>query len=136
MCPMFIATSIVASNPQEFGLGNDVVPGPGYEFDYVPVQGMISLAEAAEMAGTDLQTIKALNPELRAAHLPPSRTAYYLRIPLYSYENFAAGYRLMPIRICQARRERSPCASRGNPGADCPPLWRFCFIIDAQKRSP
>lgn len=94
--PMFIATSLVASNPKEFGLGNDVVPGPGYEFDYVPVQGMLSLADAAELAGTDLATIKALNPELRSSHLPPSQTAYYLRIPLFTYDKFAEGYRKLP----------------------------------------
>lgn len=107
--PMFIATSIVASSPQDFGLGNDVVPGPSYEFDYVPVQGMISLAEAAELAGTDLETIKALNPELRGTHLPPSRTAYYLRIPLYTYDQFAEGYRAMPAsskRAVSAHRVR------------------------------
>ncbi len=94
--PMFIATSLVASNPKEFGLGKDVVPGPQYEFDYVPVQGMISLADAAELAGTDLATIKALNPELRSSHLPPSQTAYYLRIPLHTYDKFAEGYRQLP----------------------------------------
>ncbi len=94
--PMFIATAIVASNPSEFGLGKDVEPGPAYEFDYVPVQGMLSLAEAAELAGSDLPTIQALNPELRSSHLPPSQTAYYLRIPLYSYDKFAEGYRKLP----------------------------------------
>lgn len=100
--PMFIATSIVASNPKEFGLGKDVVPGPAYEFDYVPVQGMLSLAEAAELAGTDLATLKALNPDLRSSHLPPSQTAYYLRIPLYSYDKFAVGYRDLPDAMKRA----------------------------------
>lgn len=100
--PMFIATSIIASNPQEFGLGKDVVPGPAYEFDYVPVLGMLSLEDAAEMAGTDLETIKALNPELRGSHLPPSRSAYYLRIPLFSYDTFAEAYRQMPASAKRA----------------------------------
>ncbi len=100
--PMFIATAIVASNPKEFGLGDGVVPGPQYEFDYVPIQGMLSLADAAEMAGTDLATIKALNPELRGTHLPPSKTAYYLRIPLFSYEKFAEGYRQIPASMKRA----------------------------------
>ncbi len=100
--PMFIATSIVASSPEDFGLGKGVQPGPNYEFDYVPVQGMLSLADAAKLAGTDLETIKALNPELRSSHLPPSKTAYYLRIPLYTYEQFAEGYRKLPASTKKA----------------------------------
>ncbi|MEM8487152.1 MAG: LysM peptidoglycan-binding domain-containing protein [Bacteroidota bacterium] len=100
--PMFIATSIVASSPEDFGLGKGVQPGPNYEFDYVPVQGMLSLADAAKLAGTDLATIKALNPELRSSHLPPSKTAYYLRIPLYTYEQFAEGYRKLPASTKRA----------------------------------
>ena len=100
--PMFIATSIVASSPEDFGLGKGVNPGPNYEFDYVPVQGMLSLADAAKLAGTDLATIKALNPELRSSHLPPSKTAYYLRIPLYTFEQFAEGYRQLPASMKRA----------------------------------
>ena len=94
--PMFIATAIVASNPKEFNLGDGVVAGPAYEFDYVPVQGMLSLEEVANMAGTDEETIKALNPELRGNHLPPTRAAYYVRIPLHTYDRFASRYRTLP----------------------------------------
>ena len=94
--PMFIATAIVASNPTKFNLGKDIVPGPAYEFDYVPVQGMLSLKEVADMAGTDLETIKALNPEIRSNHLPPTRSAYYVRIPLHTYDRFAEHYSQLP----------------------------------------
>ena len=93
--PMFIATSIVASNPKEFGL-ESYTPGPTYEFDYVPVRGMLSLSEVASLARTDIETIKALNPELRSSHLPPTRSAYYVRIPLYSYQVFAESYAKLP----------------------------------------
>jgi membrane-bound lytic murein transglycosylase D len=94
---MFIATAIVASNPRAFGLEEGLHPGPAYEFDYIPVQGMLSLEEVAELAGTDVATIEALNPELLGTHLPPSKTAYYVRIPLYSYNQFASGYSRLPI---------------------------------------
>ena len=94
--PMFIATAIVASNPDQFGLEN-YTPGPAYEFDYVPVQGMLSVEDVANMAQTDVETIKALNPELISSHLPPTRSAYYVRIPLYSFDAFAKNYSKLPI---------------------------------------
>lgn len=96
--PMFIATAIIASNPQAFDITNPLEAGPAYEFDYVPVQGMLSLQEVADMSGSDLKTIKALNPELLGNHLPPSQTAYYVRIPLHSYDRFAEDYRLLPVQ--------------------------------------
>ena len=94
--PMFIATSLVASNPQEFGLGQGYTPGKPYEFDYVPVYGMLSLGEIASLAQTDVATIKALNPELRGNSLPPTRSAYYIRLPLYSFDTFAENYSKLP----------------------------------------
>ena len=93
--PMFIATSIIASNPEEFEL-NQYNPGRPYEFDYVPVFGMLTVNEIASMAGTDVETIKALNPELRGSSLPPTRSAYYVRLPLYSYDTFANSYSQLP----------------------------------------
>lgn len=96
--PMFIATAIIASNPRAFDIINPLAAGSAYEFDYVPVQGMLSLQEVADMSGTDLKTIKALNPELRGNHLPPSQTAYYVRIPLHSYDRFAEAYSGLPVQ--------------------------------------
>ncbi|MDX1428711.1 MAG: LysM peptidoglycan-binding domain-containing protein, partial [Rhodothermales bacterium] len=93
--PMFIATALMVSQPDAFGLQkND--PGPTYEYHHVPVYGILSLAKIAEMAGTDRATIRALNPELRRSTLPPSKTPYWVRIPLGSYDKFADAYRNLP----------------------------------------
>ncbi|RMH62661.1 MAG: LysM peptidoglycan-binding domain-containing protein [Bacteroidetes bacterium] len=95
--PMFIAAALVASNPAAFNLDlGPVRPGPRYAYEYVPVQGMIALSEVARLAGTDLTTIRALNPELRRDYLPPSDGVYYVRIPLGTYGRFAAGYAQLP----------------------------------------
>jgi len=48
------------------------------------------------MAGTDLATIKALNPNLRRDTLPPTVGAFYLRIPVGSYESFTAAFTDLP----------------------------------------
>ena len=93
--PQFIAFALIMSNPSAFGLTN-VPQGPRYAYDLVPVKGMLSLSDIAEMAGTDAATIQALNPELRRASLPPSQSAYMLRIPLGSYEQFAQAFERLP----------------------------------------
>jgi membrane-bound lytic murein transglycosylase D len=92
--PMFIATALLASNPAAVGLTAD--PGPRYEYDYVPIYGMFSLDEIAQMAGTDVLTLRALNPELRTNHLPPTRGPYFIRLPLGSYARFAEQYARLP----------------------------------------
>jgi len=94
---MFIATALMVSQPEAFGLAKNA-PGPAYEYHHVPVYGILSLSEIAEMARTDETTIRALNPELRRSTLPPSRTPYWVRIPYGSYETFAEAYRNLPER--------------------------------------
>jgi len=93
--PMFIAASLVASNPSAFDLP-PVKAGPIYEYQVVPVQGMHSLADLAPMAGTDKSILQALNPNLRRYTLPPSTGPFYLRIPAGSRESFLAAYEALP----------------------------------------
>ena len=95
--PMFIAASLVASNPDAFGVDLDQVEtGPEYAFHYVPVRGFLSMSEIASMARTDVSTIRALNPELRRDNIPPSKNGYYIRIPIGTYGAFAEAYAELP----------------------------------------
>lgn len=95
--PMFIAASLVASNPDAFDVDlSQVEPGPEYEYHYVPIRGFFSLEEIADLAGTTEATIRALNPELRRSHVPPAEDAFYVRIPLGTYEQFAEAYADLP----------------------------------------
>ncbi len=95
--PMFIAASLVASNPEEFGLSlNNVNSGPEYAYHYVPVRGFLSLSDIAAMSRTDETTIRALNPELRRDEVPPSAKGYFIRIPIGTYDAFADAYSRLP----------------------------------------
>ena len=93
--PQFIAFALIMSNPSAFGLPSQS-SGPQYAYDLVPVEGMLSLKDVAEMVGTTEATIKALNPELRRGTLPPSKSAYPLRIPLNTYAQFAEAFERLP----------------------------------------
>lgn len=93
--PSFIATALIISNPAAFDLDR-VEPGPHYAFDYVPVEGVLSLDTVAELAGVDVEAVRALNPELRRDVLPPSREPYYIRLPYETYQTFLANYEQLP----------------------------------------
>lgn len=93
--PMFIATSLVGSNPDAFGLGK-VESGPMYTYHQVPVEGALSIAEIARLAGTTELAVRALNPELLRDTLPPSDRPYFVRLPFGSHETFIAGYSALP----------------------------------------
>lgn len=94
--PMFIATSLIASNPTAYGVPMPSEPGPAYAYHVVPVTGMLSLDDVAALAGTDVATIKALNPNLRRESLPPSTGEFNLRLPLGTRDSFAAAYAALP----------------------------------------
>lgn len=95
--PMFIAASLVASNPDEFGVdASRFKRGPEYAYHYIPVRGFLSLNEVARMAKTSEATIRALNPELRRSQVPPSRDGYFIRIPLGTYDQFERAYAQLP----------------------------------------
>lgn len=93
--PTFIATSLIASNPEAYGLERGK-EGPAYAYHIVPVTGMLSLKDVARMANTDVATIKALNPNLRRESLPPTIDAFYLRIPIGTYESFTTAFEALP----------------------------------------
>ena len=93
--PMFMATVMVASDPAAFGV-ETVRPGPRYTYDVGEVEGMLDLRTVAEMAGTDVETIRALNPELRQWTTPPAKTAYRLRLPRGTGARFAEAYAALP----------------------------------------
>jgi membrane-bound lytic murein transglycosylase D len=78
--PKFIAASLIANNPQDFGF-DDIEYNQPMRYDEVRLDEPIDLAVAAECAGTDLDTIKKLNPELRRWCTPPDVSHYILRIP-------------------------------------------------------
>jgi len=93
--PLFIATSVIVSNPAAFDLDR-VAAGPRYAFDHVPIQASLRLEEVAGLADVEVQTVRALNPELRADRLPPSEEPYYVRLPYDTYQTFAENYAKMP----------------------------------------
>ncbi len=79
--PRFIAASMIASNPKDFGFEAIEYQTP-LSYDEVEIEYPIDLAVAADCAGTTVEEIKKLNPELRRWCTPPDADTYVLKIPV------------------------------------------------------
>lgn len=89
--PKFIATALIISNPEQYGIQVEDL-GEELTYDIVQIEGMLGLEDAARMAGTDLPTMRKLNPSLLRTTLPDDEEAYALKIPLDSYDLFVRNF--------------------------------------------
>jgi membrane-bound lytic murein transglycosylase D len=85
--PKFIAASIIASNPADFGF-HDIEYKEPLSYDEVELDSPVDLEIAAECADTELEVIKKLNPELRRWCTPPDVAKYTLKIPQGTKDTF------------------------------------------------
>ena len=132
--PMFIAAALLTSNPDAADLRH-VRPGPEYAYDYVPVEGMVSLKTIAEVARTDVGTIKALNPELRRESLPPHRRRLLRPHPLRHRRPVRGGLR-RAARGGQAQRRRVRRPPGRHAEQDRQAARRLGHGADAPERPP
>jgi membrane-bound lytic murein transglycosylase D len=96
--PMFIAAAHVMENPEAYGF-EPADPTSAFSYDYVAVHGsMLSFDRLAELAGTEPDVLRSLNPELRRDRIPPSKDRYHLRIPVGTYPRFVWNYAELPDR--------------------------------------
>lgn len=93
--PKFIAASLIANNPQDFGFDEIEYHEP-LIFDEVKLNSPINLSVAAECAGVSLDEMKKLNPELRRWCTPPDVSDYTLRIPIGTKERFTTALAAIP----------------------------------------
>lgn len=89
--PKVIAAGLVAKNADIFGL--DILDEKSqFDFDLVEVPPRTRLSLVAQAAGTDVDTLEALNPELRRKYTPPGKKKYDLRIPAGATKRFVAHF--------------------------------------------
>jgi membrane-bound lytic murein transglycosylase D len=77
--PLILAAVIVARNPEQYGMNVVPIDAPAYETVTLP--SAVDLRRVAEWAGTPVQTIQDLNPELRRWTTPLRATDYELKVP-------------------------------------------------------
>ena len=77
--PLILAAVIIARNPAQYGMNVQPLETP--KFETVTLPKAIDLRRVAEWAGTPVQVIQDLNPELRRWTTPVRMTDYQLKVP-------------------------------------------------------
>ena len=93
--PQYIAVTLIGLNPGLYGFDSADIE-PAMVWDTVKVSGGIDLKILAECAGTTLESMHDLNPELLRWVTPPGKKDYVLRIPKGTKEQFAVRYSAVP----------------------------------------
>ncbi|MGH7826486.1 MAG: transglycosylase SLT domain-containing protein [Candidatus Binatia bacterium] len=89
--PKFVAVSLIASNPQKYGFGELAYEAP-LEYEEVEIYRPLRLDSVAQMADTEVETIRKLNPALLRNATPPQQTSFRLRLPAGKTLVFAKAY--------------------------------------------
>ena len=79
--PLILAAMIVAHNPAQYGMDIEPAPAGVPNFEKVTLPVAVDLRRVAEWAGTSVQTIQDLNPELRRWTTPVRAKDYELKVP-------------------------------------------------------
>ena len=76
--PAILAATLLYKEPHKYDL--DAEPDPPLEYETIAVDSATDLRVLAECAGTDLETLRELNPALRRNQTPPN-SAFDVQVP-------------------------------------------------------
>lgn len=92
--PLILAAAIIAKNPEAYGFARPA--GTTMEYDVAELDHPVDLETAAKSAGTTVDEMKLLNPELRHWVTPLDRERYPLKIPKGSRAAFDVALAAIP----------------------------------------
>jgi len=93
--PRYIAAAIIANTPEEYGF-RDLTYHEPLEYDEVVLYVPVDLEIIAKCAGTSVNEIRELNPELRRWSTPPNTIEYLLRLPVDTADAFIENLAKVP----------------------------------------
>lgn len=78
--PKFMATTIIATNPDHFGFR--VSSQAVHQYEEVHLNKSVHLRSLAKEAGIPFEELRRLNPELRRSIIPPDKGGYDVKVPV------------------------------------------------------
>ena len=78
--PKFMATTIIATNPDHFGFR--VSSQAVHQYEEVHFNKSVHLRSLAKEAGIPFEELRRLNPELRRSVIPPDKGGYDVKVPV------------------------------------------------------
>ena len=93
--PQYIAVTRIVMLPERHGF-TEIALADSLAYDVVTIDDCVDLRILAECAGTEVATLRELNPELLRWCTPPGLSGYRLRIPPGSTQLFADNYAKVP----------------------------------------
>ncbi|MFQ6611966.1 MAG: LysM peptidoglycan-binding domain-containing protein [Fidelibacterota bacterium] len=92
--PYFLAATIIALNPEDYGFTRSKKGNKPFTFDEVLIEKSADLSVLARTAKISLKTLKQYNPELRQSATPTE--PYLLKLPTGKKDLFLANYNALP----------------------------------------
>jgi membrane-bound lytic murein transglycosylase D len=86
--PKFVAVTLIAADPQKYGFEAIRYENP-LEYEEIEVNAPVKLDVLARKAGTDIASLRALNPALLRNATPPSAKSFAVKIPAGTGAAFA-----------------------------------------------
>jgi membrane-bound lytic murein transglycosylase D len=92
--PAILASILIDKSPADYGFTTEL--DPPLQWESVLIDKATDLQIVAEGAGSSLETIRFLNPELRGLVTPPNIPAYKVRVPVGSATPLVAHLATLP----------------------------------------
>ena len=92
--PAYLAVLTVVHDPAKYGIA--FKPSPSLDWEVASVSSCTDLGVIAQCAGTSLEALQDLNPELRRGTTPGGEVPYALRLPRGTRGQFEEKYASLP----------------------------------------
>jgi membrane-bound lytic murein transglycosylase D len=89
--PKFVAVALIATNPEKYGFTNLEYESP-LQYEEVEIRRSVRIGVLAEMADTEVSTIRELNPALLRNATPPGNGSFIVKLPVGRSTVFAKAY--------------------------------------------
>ncbi len=101
--PKFVAVAIIGTSPEKYGFINLQYESP-LEYEEVEIRRSLRVGALAEMADTEVSTIRELNPALLGNATPPGNGSFIVKLPVGKTALFAKAYDAANERVAEVNQ--------------------------------